>query len=238
MKINYTIARGIFTKFPGYVRGLVVATGIDNTVPAHDVLRLLREAEAAWAGVTPLETLLSSPKISSWRDAFRTMGANPGEYRPAHEALVRRALQGKALPSINAAVNIGNALSLRHCSPVGVHPIDAIRNGMELRFASGDETFTAFGSDKLERPRMGEVVFADGNEILSRAWVWRQSRCSVTLPETRAFVMNIDGLPPSNESDVRGVCMEASAMIQQACGGASAVFVLSQANPSAALETQ
>jgi DNA/RNA-binding domain of Phe-tRNA-synthetase-like protein len=234
-QIRYTISPDIFAKFPGYTRGLVVAANINNSNCAPAALQALRAAEAAIGSATTLETFLASPKDVSWREALRKTGANPSEFRPAHEALIRRALNGKPLPDINPAVNIGNALSIRHQLPVGVHPLDGVKSGMELRFARGDETFVAFGSDRREPPRIGEIVFADGNEIISRCWVWRQAKWSVTLSGTRAIVMNIDGLPPVSESEVKSVSGEAEEMIRAACGGEFSHHFLSAANPAVIL---
>jgi DNA/RNA-binding domain of Phe-tRNA-synthetase-like protein len=234
-QILYTVSPSIFAKCPTYMRGLLVATNINNTKNASLALQTLRAAEAGLPLATTLEGFLASPKVVSWREAFKQFGMNPGESRPAHEALGRRALQGKLLPDINPAVNIGNALSIRHRLPVGVHPLDDVKSGMELRVARGDETFVAFGSDKHEPPRVGEVVFADGNTVISRCWVWRQAKCSVTLPSTRAIILNIDGLPPVTEDDVLAVCAEAEEMIHTACGGELNHYLLSGKNPAVTL---
>jgi DNA/RNA-binding domain of Phe-tRNA-synthetase-like protein len=234
-QIHYTISPDIFAKFPGYTRGLLVATKINNNSIAPTALQALRAAEAAMLSTITLEAFLAAPKVVSWREAFRRTGANPSEFRPAHEALGRRALQAKPLPDINPSVNIGNALSLWNQLPVGVHPLDDVKSGMELRIACGSETFVAFGSDKRESPRSGEVVFTDGNEVISRCWVWRQAKCSVTLPSTRAIVVNIDGLPPVTEGEVLAICTKAEEMIQTACGGEFNRYLLSDKNPAVTL---
>jgi len=231
-QIHYSISPDIFAKFPGYTRGLVVATNINNSNNAAIALEALRAAESAIPLATSLDALLASPKVVSWREAFKQFGMNPGECRPAHESLCRRAVQGKPLPDINPAVNIGNALSLRHRLPAGVHPLDDVKAALDLRRARGDESFIPFGSDKQERPRAGEVIFADGNTAIARCWVWRQAKCSVTLPTTRAVVVNIDGLPPITESEVEAICGEAEALIRSVCGGEITRYMLSAATPS------
>jgi DNA/RNA-binding domain of Phe-tRNA-synthetase-like protein len=196
----------------------------------------VRAAEASMPPATTLESFLASPHVICWRDAFKQFGMNPGEFRPAHEALGRRVLQGKPLPDINPAVNIGNVISIRHRLPVGVHPVDDVKSGLELRLASGDETFVAFGSEKNERPRPGEVVFADGHTVVSRAWVWRQAKSSVTLPTTRSLVVNIDRLPPVSQNEIQMACDEVETMIRNVCGGEVTRYVLSATNPAVTIE--
>lgn len=230
--IRYSIAAAIFEKVPGYIRGLVVVRGANNAAPNADVQTALRNAEKLLVSEDTVESLLADPRITTWRDAFKSFGMNPSEFRPAHEALSRRAVQAKPLPFINTLVDVGNALSLRHRLPVGVHPLNGVKSGMELRLARGDESFVAFGSDRHEQPRSGEVVFSEENTVISRCWVWRQAKCSVTLPTTSAVVMNIDGLPPIKAGKILEVCAEAEDMIRRVCGGEIEIYILSAANPA------
>jgi DNA/RNA-binding domain of Phe-tRNA-synthetase-like protein len=229
-RFTYSISSEIFNLFPNYVRGVIVAVNIENLQSNPAVLESLRAAESAWL-TSSLEGFLESPKIANWRTAFRRFGASPSEFRPAHEALIRRAIAGKNLPDINTAVNIGNTLSLRHQVPVGVHPLDSLKFGLELRRARGDEVFIPFGAEAVQRPTLGEIVLVEGNEILSRFWVWRQAKSSVTLSTTKSIVINIDGLEPLGESDVMAVCEQAEKEIQKWCGGVTSYFILSSRNP-------
>ncbi|MDD9417934.1 phenylalanine--tRNA ligase beta subunit-related protein, partial [Staphylococcus aureus] len=84
------------------------------------------------------------------------------------EALARRALRGEALPAINALVDIGNLISLHHLVPVGGHAIDGVTGDIALRPATGQESFVPFGSDQVECPLPGEVIFAEGDTVLTR----------------------------------------------------------------------
>ena len=88
-----------------------------------------------------METLTAEPRLASWREAFRQLGYKPGDFRPSIEALLRRVLRGQELPSINALVDIGNIVSLRHLLPVGGHAIDVLTRDIALRPASGAEEF-------------------------------------------------------------------------------------------------
>lgn len=236
-QIHYSISPEIFALFPAYVRILVVATDINNIDRCPDLLNMLRAAEDELAGI-PLNSLLSSPKIVAWQEAFRKTGTKLSEFRPAHEALARRAIRGKLLPDINTAVNIGNILSLRYQLPVGVHPLDSVGNRLELRRACGNEVFLALGSQKQETPNFGEIVFADANHVLSRCWVWRQAQCSVTLPTTRAIVINLDGLPPANQQEIQMAAVEAKEMVQRFCGGQINCYTLCSRIPSISFQIQ
>lgn len=227
--IRYSITPAIFDKVPGYIRGLVVVRGANNTAPNPNAQAALRDAEKQLASLHTVESLLTDTRIASWRDAFKLFGMNPSEFRPAHEALSRRAVQAKPLPFINTLVDIGNAMSLEKLMPIGVHPIENVAGQLVLKRATGIELFNPFGSDKLENPKPGEVIFADDVNVHSRAWVWRQAQCSVTLPSTTNIVVHVDALPPADAPTVEALCHELASRIGNACGGESGVHILSAA---------
>lgn len=235
--IRYVIAPAIFAKVPGYIRGLVVVRGADNTKAVPDVQTALRETERCLAARFTLETLLAESRITAWRDAFKLFSMNPTEFRPAHEALARRALQAKPLPFINTLVDIGNSMSLARLMPIGVHPIENVTGELSLRPALGMETFMPLGSTKSEQPKPGEVIFTDAVNVHARAWVWRQAQCSVTLPTTRNVVVHVDVLPPLDMSAAKTACEEAAERITAACDASAEIHFLLASNRSVDITT-
>jgi DNA/RNA-binding domain of Phe-tRNA-synthetase-like protein len=227
----HTISDEIFARFPGYLRGVVVADGLPNGPTPEVLIEMLREAEASVRARLSLETLIEDSHIQPWREAFRSFGAKPSEFRPSIEALARRALRSDPLPCINTLVDIGNLISLRHMLPMGGHSIEVLKTDMQLRFASGEEDFIPFGSDQLEHPLKGEVVFCEGNTVLTRRWTWRQANHTLTLPETRALEINVDGLPPVSPVEIEAACRETMALISQFCGGQARFEILSIDHP-------
>jgi DNA/RNA-binding domain of Phe-tRNA-synthetase-like protein len=231
-KPRYMISDEIFAQFPGYVRGVVVANGVDNTNSNNDLKKMLRDAEHSLRNELNIENLTEHPQINSWREAFRSFGAKPGKFRSSIEAMTRRVLREEELPSINPLVDIGNILSLRHLVPTGGHAIDDITEDISLRHATGEEEFIPFGSDKMEHPLPGEIIFTEGNTVLTRRWSWRQAKHTLTLPTTKAIEFNIDGLPPVTINQVESICKELMDMIDKFCGGKIRYHILDQNNPT------
>jgi DNA/RNA-binding domain of Phe-tRNA-synthetase-like protein len=218
-EIYYAIAPEIFQKYPGYVRGIVVANHVKNRASPDELVNLLRKAEDDLRGRLKIETLLDEPHVKSWREAFRAFGAKPSDFRSSIEAMTRRVLRGDPLPTINALVDIGNVISLQHLVPTGGHAIDHLTQDISLRLASGQEIFVPFGSDQVEHPTPGEVIFAEGETVLTSKWTWRQANHTLTLLETEAIEFNIDGLPPVSIPEVNQISSELAAMISRFCGG-------------------
>jgi len=227
----YSIAEEVFIQFPGYVRGVVLAYDVKNGQSPGDLIAWLREAESSVRGRLTKDKITEHPRISSWREAYRSFGAKPGKYRSSIEAMARRVLNNNELPAINALVDIGNAISLKNLVPAGGHAIDVVKQDLALRPATGEETFVPLGSDQVENPTPGEIIFVEGNTVLTRRWTWRQANRTLTLPETTALVFNIDGLPPVSESEIEKICQETMISIKKFCGGQLRFEILSKQNP-------
>ena len=224
---TYRIADEVFQRFPGYVRGVVIAHDLTNGPSPPALLDLLREAEASVRARVKAEAVAEEPRIKSWREAYRAFGAKPAEFRSSIEALAR--------PAINALVDIGNLISLRHLAPAGAHAIDLLAGDLALRPATGAEQFLAFGSTEIEHPLPGEIVFAEGDTVLTRRWTWRQAQHTLTLPQTRAVEFNIDGLPPVPPADVEQAGVEIMELVKRFCGGRARFAMLGPDRPSISL---
>lgn len=229
------IAGEIFQRFPGYVRGVVIARELTNGPSPPALIELLREAEASVRARVRADAVAEAPRIKAWREAYRAFGAKPAEFRSSVEAMARRALKNDALPSINALVDIGNLISLRHLLPAGAHAIDVLARDIALRPATGAESFLAFGSSETEHPLPGEIIFTEGDTVLTRRWTWRQAQHTLTLPESRAVEFNIDGLPPVPAAEVEQAGAEIMQLVARFCGGRVRFALLTQEHPAIAL---
>lgn len=193
----------VIERFPGVVGGVIHATDVRNgPSPAPLLAAFQAEQAAALAriGSTPLSDL---PSLAAWRRAFREFGVDPTGYRSAAEALLRRLTKQGSIPSINALVDIGNLVSIRHALPVAIFDRRAMTGPVTVRFANGDETFTDIGSGERESPEPGEVVFVDeGGQVCARRWCWRQSAESASGPDTTEILVTVEGQHASAAADV------------------------------------
>jgi DNA/RNA-binding domain of Phe-tRNA-synthetase-like protein len=229
--MNIRISDEVSSKFPEYRRGVVIAHGISNGPSPDDLIASLRDAENALCKQLSPENIVSHPRIKSWREAYRSLGVKPGEFRPSMEALARRVLKKDPLHAISKIVDLGNLVSIRNLVPIGVHAIDLLTADMDLRLATGDEIFEPFGTDIVEHPNPSEIIFAEGNTVLTRRWTWRQSKHTLILPETTAVEFNVDALPPVSDQEVERICNEVTALLQKYCGGNVSYGILSKDNP-------
>lgn len=230
--ISYRIAEAVFTQFPGYIRGVVVASDVTNDASPGDLVKLLRAAEATVRQHLPLDNLAEHPRIKAWREAYRSFGAKPSEFRSSIEAMVRRVLRHQELPVINTLVDIGNVLSLRYLVPAGGHALDVISHDLSLRPATGKEQFVPLDTEVVEHPLPSEIIFVEEPDlVLTRRWTWRQGKHTLIVPQTRAMELNIDGLPPVSMAEIEMICQEAGELIHRFCGGEIRYELLTQEHP-------
>ncbi|GLW55779.1 B3/B4 domain-containing protein [Kitasatospora phosalacinea] len=183
--------------FPAARIAVLTARGVRGTTgpwPATEAALARLEAELADGDWHPADE--HDPRIAAWHAAYRAFGTNPRRVRPSADALGRRLAKQGALPRINPAVDSYNAVSVRHALPAGAFDLAAVDGPIEVRFADGGEEFTPLGEPgTVERPRPGEVVYADAAGVLTRHWNHRDAhRTRVTEHATDVlFVLETMG---------------------------------------------
>ena len=83
---------------------------------------LWREIDALcrkYRGELTTESLKEMTSISATRRVYKACGKDPSRYRPASEALIRRALQGKELYRLNTLVDLVNLASIAFGYSIG-----------------------------------------------------------------------------------------------------------------------
>jgi len=227
---DYQIDEQIFRLYPGYRRGLVLARNLRNGPSPAALSGELRQQEAALRAELPANPA-EHPRIAAWREAFRRFGARPSDFRSSIEALARRVARGDALPSINALVDIGNLVSIRYLMPVGAHPVPEASEALHLRIAAPGDRFLPPDRAPAESPEATEVVFAQGQSILTRRWTWRQAALTLTLPETTAVFFNLDALACVPQDTLHAAISDVVALVRTHCGGESQTMVLDAQRP-------
>lgn len=231
--MDYRIAADIFESYPGYRRGVVVVSGADNRRDAAGLEALLRAEEARVRERLGSGPVAERPEVAAWREAYRRFGAKPSEHRSSIEAMLRRVLKPDRLPSINPLVDIGNVVSLRYLLPAGVHPLPASGPGLQLRRTQAGDSFSPPDGAPAEVPAPMEVIFAQGTQVLTRRWTWRQASGTQTLVQTEEVFFNIDGLPPTGADEVDAAMRDVEDLVGRCTGGrVLAKTVLSAENPS------
>jgi DNA/RNA-binding domain of Phe-tRNA-synthetase-like protein len=166
------------------------------------------------------------PEIQAWRRAFTAMGVKATQYRCASESLLRRLRRDGDLPRVHPLVDICNAISAAAAIPVAALDVSKIDGDLEVRAATGDETYLTFGGER-EHPGPGEITFADAaGNAHARRWTNRQSGLSAVTAGTTATLVVTEALHDTAAADVERV----TAALAEALG-ATRVSVLTRDEP-------
>ena len=197
--MHFSHSPEIWNDYPELVPGVLAADGIAADV---DVQPRLKRFTAATECRLATHTEAELPEIQAWRRAFSRMGLKPTQYRCASEALLRRFRKEHTLPRIHPLIDLCNAISMTFAVPVAVYDTSKIAAYVEVRYATGAETFEAF-SGELEHPEPYEVIFADGaGRAHARRWTNRQSAYSAVRDETGSVLIVAEALHDSAHADV------------------------------------
>jgi DNA/RNA-binding domain of Phe-tRNA-synthetase-like protein len=230
----------IADRFPDFRVAVVAATGLSIELGRPGALDGLigdyeTECRQRWAG-----TVLSDiPGIAVWRQAYRSFGIKRTSYRSSVERLVKNALAGRSLPSINSIVDAYNAVSLRHVMPAGADDLDHVAGDLAFRFSRAGDSFVDMaadagdGSGATDPPKDGEVVYADREKVLCRRWNWRQDARSLVTPATTRAVVT---LQYNGTGDLDAAVDDLTGLIGRFTGGTTRVVVADRARPTVELD--
>lgn len=236
--IKIQISDIIFTEFPSFCRGLVIATGMDNRGDAPELYELLRQAVKD-AGTTPI-SLNDDPRITVWNEAHRRFNSNPNRFPPAHLALRRRVQKPEAdLPFISRAVTAMNLASVKYVIPVGGDDLCQAGRWLELRRADGSEEFAPLGHpEEGERPEPGEVIYVnpETGQVMCRRWNWRNCHPTRITEETTSLVMNIDALGVGSEALAVSTRDQVASLLEEFCQAHVQTALLSRSCPTYQLD--
>ena len=200
--MKFRVEKEVFDQLPDVCFGVVVAKNINNNQSYPEINKLLMENIQIAAQHFEGKKVKQDERILPYREAFRTIGINPNKYLCSIEALFTRIAKGKSLPSINPIVDLGNAISLKYTLPLGAHDIDKSSEDICIRFSKEGDTFLPFGKEQEEKPDIGEVVYAVGNEVRTRRWTWRQSEHGKITINSKNIFFPIDGFLNFNKTQI------------------------------------
>jgi len=227
------VSKEVFAKFPNYIRGVVIARGVDNHGEKSKLIEMLSEVVAKATQDESLQQIKSHPRIANWRQAYTDFGTNPNKFYCSIESLARRARRGDQLPYINTLVALFNYFSLKHMVPSGGDDLRAADGDLRLTLAKGDEPFTPLNSDEVEYPPAGEVIYVDNSRVMCRRWNWRQGDHTKLLPDTTDVAINVDCLPPVAKGEAGAITEELAGLVREFCGGEVKFLLLDTANNEA-----
>jgi len=231
--MQYSINPEIFTRYPGFMRTVVVAQNINNK-EEHNALAAKLAACEQHVRDNLEDNYKELPQLAVWAEAFRSMNINPNKFPPSVVNLVKRTRSGKPLPFVNSLVAVFNCISLQYLCPCGGDDLAVVQGDLALTFAKGDEVYVPLGQpDAVEHPPVGEVIYTDTGtkDVFCRVWCWKNGDRSKLTPATKWAAINIDIMPPLTRADGERIAAELVSLLEMHLDAKTSTHYLTQETP-------
>lgn len=202
----FEVDKEIFERFPGL---RIVTVLVENLPSQADEAAIASYLDDAWqvakAASTEYGNPQSHPYIKAWGERMKEVGAPRKKFPCSIEAMIRRAGKSDEPFRINPIVDLYNAISLKNIVPAGGYDIEEVKDIIKLRMSVEGDTFCALDEEVTEVIPAGEVSYVDGDIVITRHFVWKQSQHCLLTPRTKKilFVSEILGdLPEDTSSKV------------------------------------
>lgn len=143
--MNIVVSEDLRGKCPEFL-GACIEADVTNTLHSDGLWAEIADIAGKYASTLTTESLKSNSAISATRRVYRLCGKDPSRYRPSSEALVRRAIQGKSLYSVNTIVDLTNLVSMTSGYSIGAFDRDRIvGDTLTLGIGTKDEPYEGIG---------------------------------------------------------------------------------------------
>ncbi|MCS7127842.1 MAG: phenylalanine--tRNA ligase beta subunit-related protein [Sulfolobales archaeon] len=188
------------------------AIGLQNTeihpVIYGEAVRLISK----YMSLLDLSNLSENYMVKIYRKYLWRIGIDPTKQRPSHEAILRRILKSRTFPQINAIVDAGNLVSLKHLVPIGIYDLKKISSEIVIRLSISGEIFNPIGASTALSLPQGKPVLADHEKIIHLFPCRDSAATSVDLKTTEilAIAAGVEGVPVTT---VKGALKELESVL-------------------------
>lgn len=184
----------VASDFPGLQVVPCPLEGLHIAERRPELDQLKAELEGRLRAQHAADALKDEPRVRAYRDFFWRLGIDPTKVRPASEALVRKVVRGRPLPTINTAVDALNVASIETNVAFAAFDADLLGGDLTLRYARAEERFLGIGMDAPIVLTGRELVIDDTRELVA-VYPYRDADATkLTTATRRAHVLGC-GVP-------------------------------------------
>lgn len=205
-------------EFPGLEAVVFEVTGLRVDALNGALASFIEKRTGEYRRTYALETLKDEPRLRAYRDFFWRVGIDPTKVRPAAEALLRRVIQGKPFPQINALVDSYNLASAETRIALAAFDRAKLRGDLRMRRARPGETFLGIGMESAVTLTGVEVVCEDADRLVA-IYPYRDAEASKVTSETRDVRFLVCGVPGIAEPALLEAARIAADFVTRFCDG-------------------
>jgi len=147
------------------------------------------------------------------------VGIDPTKTRPAGEALARRIIGGKELPTINTFVDSYNLVSAQTFIAIGAFDMGKIHHrSLSMRKARCGEPFQGIGMQKDAKLDGVEIVIEDESDHeLVAVYPYRDSEASKVTEDSKNVLLLMCGVPGISDEVLSQTQLLCESYIERFC---------------------
>jgi len=191
---------------------------LEVTDSSEGLFKYIRALEEDLRSSVQLDDIKEDAVFKAYRRFFWRSGIDPTKTRPASEALTRRILNGKHLPSINSFVDALNAASVQTKIPFAAFDASLLEGSLTMRFARAGESMLPIGHAKPLRLDGREVVISDNSKVVA-LYPHRDSDETKISEETKRAVVLSCGVPGIDAAMLWDSLKTCADLVVNFCGG-------------------
>jgi len=216
--LQLAIESSLTIKYPGLqalLRGIDEVTIARTTGPLEQLKQeIMNEIKSKYT----LESLKDVQLFRAYRDFFWRAGIDPTKVRPAAEALIRRILANKQIPTINTLVDAYNLASIKTGVALAAFDRKELQGTLSMRAAKQGEEFLGIGMSKPMRLNGGEIIVHDDEKLVA-VYPYRDVERSKVTEQTKNIMLMVCGCPGIVEAPLLEAQQVASDYITRYCQG-------------------
>ncbi len=154
------------------------------------------------------------PGVAETRALFHRLDIDPTKTRPSSEALLRRVLQGKGLPTVLPAVDVCNLCSLESQIPLGLYDRERVRASIRVRVGRPGEGYAGIRKQRVNLA--GRLLLADEDGAFGAP---TSDSLHTAVTETTQRLLVVLFCPPERAaSDLSGAMEHLADRLGRYCG--------------------
>ena len=163
-----------------------------------------------------INLLKNDPTIRAYRNFYWRIGIDPTKLRPASEALIRRIVANKPIPTINTFVDTYNLASIFTCIPLAAFDNKKIEGKLIMRKAHAGETFQGIG---MKAPKLipGHIIIISDQKKPVAIYPYRDADSTKITTDTKEVKLLVCGVPKIDVNKLKKAGDTAVEYVQKFC---------------------
>jgi DNA/RNA-binding domain of Phe-tRNA-synthetase-like protein len=218
MQVQVSWDPEVMRRFPKLAVCVGTIAGVRNVKENEQIRQLKKAVYEEVRAKHRIETLKGDLTVRAFRDFYWKLNIDPTKTRPSGEALLRRVLHGKELPTISTIVDAYNLGSMKTIIPISGFDIDHLNPPLHVRFAESWETFKGIGMSKPMPLEEKMLVLSDKSQVLCIYPYRDADRTKITMQTGDAVIIGY-GAPGIANQQLEEAVQTTLAYVKQVARG-------------------